>query len=293
MFGFGEKGKWFGVEGGIKCKRCDSDFCGVSGKDTLPGSNRTLTSASKQSSTATTSNQSTANKKEIIAKGKLDFKEDSKPKETFKLTIPANKLIEPCSYALINIGEGILPNSPYFIETVDYKDEEDLMDLSIKNYVPFPSEEYTPPNEKASGDGSGEVKVSGKARGETEKWLINKGAELRTANKIFAFIRKNGSHGMKYPSIYYNHIKGGDTFKFHEASAKYCLKVKKANCCDFSWLFWAMCKGAGIKCLVCHGQATFGSKTYGHLWNEVNGKRYDCSSTNGKNYKLNKKISNG
>ena len=50
LFGFGIKGKWFGEEGGIKCRKCDADFCGVTGRDTLSDTaKRKLTEVSKSS----------------------------------------------------------------------------------------------------------------------------------------------------------------------------------------------------------------------------------------------------
>nr|WP_302577947.1 transglutaminase-like domain-containing protein [Methanobrevibacter arboriphilus] len=286
-----KKGWKFGDEGQIYCTKCGADFCGVTGEEARNPPRHTLVAGnSTTSKTVTDKTNSLQAKKEKIAKGKVDFKEDSKPKESFKLTVKANKLIKAGLYSYAKIGGGVLPDAPYFVENIDFDREDDTMSVSVANHVPTPSEEYNPPSEKASGYGSGEVKFSG-GEGEKEKWLMNKGAELKTIDKIYAYIRKNGTYGMTYPNIYYNHIKGGDPYKFHEASAKYCLKVKRANCVDFAWLFWAMCKGAGIKVNIYNGNACFsGGVCYGHFWNEYNGKIYDCSATTGKNYRKSKTV---
>ncbi|KZX14321.1 transglutaminase-like domain-containing protein [Methanobrevibacter curvatus] len=265
------KGEW-GPEGGVFCSNpnCDADFCGVTGRDTKIGSTRKLTPASN-----VTSSSATKINDKKINDAITEFNEDSEPKREFKITIPVDKRIIAGHYAMINIPVGVIPLNPYFVTSVNTKGG--TMDVTLNNYVPVPDENYTPPNDSKTSGASGTVKATGKAGSKIEQDLMNKGAELKTINKIYNYIRKAGSYGMKY-SYYFNHIKGGDTDKFHPASAKYCINNKKANCTDFAWIFWAMCKGAGIKVEVWHGHANF-PRRIGHLWNKYQGKIYDCSVT--------------
>jgi len=283
--GFGQGKGEFGVEGGVKCPKCDADFCGVSGYDTISSkSTRQLKLVNnKNSCSNTSSSSSTSDKKQKINEAKIKFKEDSKPKESFSISVEPNPLLKPCSYVYINIENGgVIPSYPYFIQTVDISDDSDAS-LTLSNYVPTPDSAYSPPSSTSS-SGSGENKSTSKASDSVQQELMDKGASLGSFSKIKSYIRKNGTLGMKY-DFYYNHIKGEDPFKWGKASAQYCMKVKRFNCVDSSWIFWAMCKGAGIKINIISGNVTVSSgATYGHFWNEYNGKRHDISVTTGRKY---------
>jgi hypothetical protein len=277
------------LEGELTCKECNADFDGVSGKDKAVKVRKTLTPASKTNSTsATKSKQSALDKKEKLNKAIVEYNENSKPKIKYDVTVKGNKKHKTCGYVYIKSKGDVLPSKPYFISGVD-SDEEGFQKLTITDYVPTPAEEYSPPSEKSTNATTSNVKASGKAKDSTEQKLMNLGAELGTIAKIKNYIKRDGTYGMDY-RLYWDHIKGGDPYKWHKASADYCLKHKKANCVDFSWLLYAMCKGAGIKINIWNGSAKFGSTTYGHFWNELNGKRIDISSTTGKNYVKSKKV---
>lgn len=288
MFGFGTKGRWFGVEGGIKCKKCDSDYCGVTGRDTLnnkprpslkEGSNKTSSTAVKQSS-------SQNDKKQALSDLKKEYTEKSKPKKDSKLILPPLKKLREGSY--IELLPPLVPvPKTYFITSLDWG--KDDVNVGLSESVPEPGTTYQEQSQTStnasttSAKSTTSVKVSG-AKSAIEKKIMLKGAELKNITKIYNWL-KTGKGNFSY-KFYYNHIKGENINQFGVKSAEHCWNTRKANCVDFAWIFYTMCKGAKIKVQIIHGKATFGDgTTYGHFWNKYNGKIYDASSITAHNYR--------
>ena len=110
-----------------------------------------------------------------------------------------------------------------------------------------------------------------------------KGQELGTVAKCYKWLRvksAGGTGGWKYKS-YGNHIVKSEKYNtFGEKSAAKCWSKKTANCCDFSWIFSMLCKGAGKSVGIRKATyTTLNGETKGHMWNYKGSKTYDCSTT--------------
>lgn len=111
-----------------------------------------------------------------------------------------------------------------------------------------------------------------------------KGQKLGSIKQCYKWLKissAGGTGGWKYMK-YGNHRVSSEKYNtFGELSAKKCWNDKKANCCDFAWLFSMLCKGAGKTVGILSGKYTVfptGEKVVGHMWNYYGGKRYDCSN---------------
>ena len=110
-----------------------------------------------------------------------------------------------------------------------------------------------------------------------------KGQKLGTIDKCYKWLRvksAGGTGGWKYKS-YSNHIISKEKYdKFGEKSAEKCWNTKKANCCDFAWIFSMLCKGAGKTVGIKSAKFTsLAGVSGGHMWNYKGSKNYDCSNS--------------
>lgn len=120
------------------------------------------------------------------------------------------------------------------------------------------------------------------ASSEIAKTIMLKGQKLGTVKKCYKWLRvksAGGTGGWKYKS-YGNHIVKSEKYnEFGEKSAKKCWDKKKANCCDFAWIFAMLCKGAGKNVGIRKAKyTTLGGVNKGHMWNYKGTKTYDCSN---------------
>lgn len=280
--GGGQKGRKTAREGEITCTKCDNDFCGVTGYKKVTGSKLHLTKASKSSDTATSAESKANDKKTALAEVKKSYKESSVPKKDFKLTLPPLKGIREGTY--IELKPPLVSKAQtFFIGSIDTA--QDDMQLVLYDKVPSPGSEY---NEKSKTNNA----TSGAAK-TIEKKIKLKDKQLKSIAAIYKWLRHDGgSGGWKY-KWYKGHKKGENENKFAPNSALWCWNNKTANCVDFAWIFYTMCKGAGIKVNIIQGKATLPDGTWDHMWNKAkNGKIYDCSVTKGncKKYVAKKKV---
>ncbi len=270
-----EKGWKWSVEGQIYCIKCGADFCGVTGKEARTPPRKTLTSASKNSSTNTKQETTAQDKKEALTELKKDYKSKSKPKKDFKLTIPPLKGISEGKY--IELKPPLVKTAKtFFIGQIDTNPTD--MTLTLYDGLPDVGTEY-------SNGGSTKSVTSKGANSAIEKRIMLKGKELGSFSKIYNWLRKDGGKGGFRYKYYLNHRKGESIYEFGVSSAKWCWENKIANCVDFAWIFYTMCKGAGIKIHIVNGKATFPDGVFGHMWTTYKGKVKDCSSSTAKNYK--------
>lgn len=127
------------------------------------------------------------------------------------------------------------------------------------------------------------VNIGLKDKSSIAKKIRLKGQELGTVAKCYKWLRvksAGGTGGWKYKS-YGNHIVKSEKYNtFGEKSAAKCWKNKTANCCDFSWIFSMLCKGAGKSVGIRKATyTTLTGETKGHMWNYKGSKTYDCSTT--------------
>ena len=136
------------------------------------------------------------------------------------------------------------------------------------------------------------LKIGLKADSKIAQKILHKGQELGTIKKCYKWLRiksAGGTGGWKYKK-YTDHIVKSEKYnKFGEQSAKKCWDSKTANCCDFSWLFAMLTKGAtGKPAGIRKGTYTLNGKTNGHMWNYSGTKTYDCSSNVKKSIEMKK-----
>lgn len=127
------------------------------------------------------------------------------------------------------------------------------------------------------------VNIGLKDKSSIAKKIRLKGQELGTVAKCYKWLRvksAGGTGGWKYKS-YGNHIVKSEKYNtFGEKSAAKCWSNKTANCCDFSWIFSMLCKGAGKSVGIRKATyTTLNGETKGHMWNYKGSKTYDCSTT--------------
>ena len=126
------------------------------------------------------------------------------------------------------------------------------------------------------------VNIGLKDKSAIAKKIRLKGQKLGTVDKCYKWLRvksAGGTGGWKYKS-YGNHIVSKEKYNtFGPKSAEKCWKNKKANCCDFAWIFSMLCKGAGKKVGIRKAEyTTLGGVKKGHMWNYKGSKTYDCSN---------------
>ena len=216
--GFGSGKGESGVEGGIRCKKCDADFCGVSGYDTISSnSKRHLTAGSSSSKSAIKNETNALDKKKALLELQKEFKEKSRPKKDSKLVIPNLPNLEEGTY--IELLPPLVPEpKTYFITSLS--DSEDInVPLGISDTVPDPGEEYKTDSKK--------TKLK-KSKSDIKKRIMLKGKELKTIANIYKWLKKG--NGVWTYLYYTNHKKGENVNKFGETSAEWCWNKKQANC---------------------------------------------------------------
>lgn len=284
-----------GVEGGVVCLKCDADFCGVTGRDTYPGSTRKLTPAGNIVSSTASESSIKASKCEItkaeaLTKATTTFNESSLSKYTGSIVGPMLSRLKPDQYCELQL-EKYLENrqSQYWIDSVKVDIDNQIMTAELLESIPAPSQEYNS-SSTSSSLSSTSTSIGITAGTAIERTLMIKGKELGSIDKIFNWLRVNGDGGWGY-CFYYNHWQNkGSCYSKDTSAMQTCWSKKRANCTDFAWIFYVMCLGIGITVNIIHGTARFGSTTYGHLWNKYNGKIYDCSSRYASNYQANKVV---
>lgn len=297
LTGFGQgtlsngRGK-FGVEGGIACLKCDADFCGVTGRDTYPGSTRKLTPAGTINSATSSASSVVAakcelTKAEAISKANNYYKANSKSKYKGTLTLQMLPKLKAEQYCLLQL-EKFKDNrqSRYWIDSVKVDISNQTMTAELLESMPMPDQEYKSDSKTTSTSSN----IAIKAGTAIERTLMLKGKELGSIDAIYKWLKVHGSGGFIY-SFYYDHWKGkGSCYNKDTSAMQTCWNQKKANCTDFAWIFYTMCLGIGVKVRIMHGKARFGLSTYGHLWNTYNGKIYDCSSDGASNYNADRTV---
>lgn len=275
LYPHGAKGRKTATEGEITCKQCDNDFDGVTGYKKIYGSKLHLKKASSNSSTNAKTETTQQDKKEALLELKKDYKDKSKPKKDFKITIPPLKWISEGKY--IELKPPLVKTTQtFFIGQIDTSPID--MTLTLYDRLPDVGTEY-------SNGGSTKSVTSKGANSTIEKRIMLKGKELGSITDIYKWLRKDGGKGGFRFKHYLNHRKGESIYEFGVSSAKWCWENKIANCVDFAWIFYTMCRGAGIKIHIVNGKATFPDGVFGHMWTTYKGKVKDCSSSSAKHYK--------
>jgi len=296
--GFGHGKGEFGVEGGLRCKKCDADWCGVTGQDTGTRKNmKNLTPAPTTSNAKTKSTQN-SDLQEKLTSANEGFANNRNPiKSEGSLSLSPLYDINPCDYVkltypLAKAHEELVSGDGGLVKFVSSATiSAKGISISVTDDVPMPDnyqDESSSDTSSTSNNTSTNSMLNGKNLGKYQKKTRLKGAELKTFPKIFKYFRdedQGGNGGFDY-NFYMNHKKGGDIYQFNESSAKYNWTNKLYNCVDCSWLIYEACLGAGIKGVnIIHGSALFSSgKTIGHFWITYNGKRYDGTSKTARNY---------
>lgn len=253
----------FGLEGGLRCTECDADFCGVSGLDTKPSRKRLKKGSITSGTTSSAKNDTTDNKINNIS----NVKKQMKLERTYS-DILLHKPIDVVDMVKMDIiGGKMLVVSSVTIDKEGY--HASLTD----NLGSLLTEEYTEPS-KTSGASDVASDTSGKTTMQT--YFMRKGAELKTANACYKWLKSRGTGGFQY-SGYTNHKKSGEIYEWSEESAKWCKKNLLFNCVDSSWILAYMFLGAGLKKVKIHHGYTCGG--VGHFWVLWNGKAYDPTSS--------------
>jgi len=302
--GFGHgKGEW-GVEGGLRCKKCDADYCGVTGKDTGTSAKAKKRKLTKAPTTSTAKSSATDNSdlQDILSKIADEYLQNRNPvKSVGKLILSPLYEINPCDYLQLapplfsssdelvaGSGSGVVK----FVSACTITAEGN--EVTIVDEVPEPADAYKPVTARPNSNNVSESAVlNTKGLKPYQKKLRKLGAELKTFKNIYNYFKTRDGKGGYIYSFYYEHYnKAADIYAYDESSAKYNMTKKLANCVDYSWLIFEACMGARIKGVnIIHGTATFSSgKTYGHFWNTYNGKIYDASTKSGHNYRKKKVV---
>lgn len=291
--------------GVIKCK-CGALYCGVSGiqmnnkkktaKKLIPAtvkSNGTTKVASSQTKTQVCSLKNAT----ALAKAKSKIKTGSTYKGTLKIPILPNIKIGDLiqvdfdefpelkgkTLYINNIKENI-DNQTYTLDLIsgtshyDNKYNGEFV-IYNKNGKFVKAGSSNPYKAKCS---SVNVNIGLKDTSNIAKKIRLKGQQLGTVEKCYKWLRvksAGGTGGWKYKS-YSNHIDSSEKPEnFGPKSAEKCWETKKANCCDFAWLFSMLCKGAGKTVGIRKGTfTTLGGSKKGHMWNYKGSKTYDCSN---------------
>ena len=291
--------------GVVKCT-CGAIFCGVSGyqlnnkkkpsKKLIPAT-VTANSTTKVASSYTQSQVCGLKKATSLTKAKKQINTESVYKGTLKIPILPN----------INLGDLIQLDFEEFPELKDktlyidnIKEDIDSQTYTLEllegtshydnkytgNYIIYSK---TGKLIKASGKNPYKAKCSDvnvniglKDNSSIAKKIRLKGQQLGTVKKCYKWLRiksAGGTGGWKYKS-YENHILKKEKYnKFGPKSAEKCWKSKKANCCDFAWIFSMLCKGAGKTVGIRKAKyTTLSGASQGHMWNYYKNKTYDCSN---------------
>lgn len=291
--------------GVVKCT-CGAVFCGVSGyqlnnkkktaKKLIPAT-VTANNTTKVASSQTQSQICGLKNATALAKAKSNLKTGSTYKSTLKIPILPN----------INLGDLIQINLEEFPELKgktlyidNIKEDIDNQNYTLEllegtsHYDNAYSGAYIIYNKngkivKTSSKNPYKAKCSSvnpniglKDTSSIAKKIRLKGQKLGTVEKCYKWLKvksAGGTGGWKYKS-YSNHIVSKEKYnEFGEKSAEKCWNEKIANCCDFSWLFAMLCKGAGKTVGIRKAEyTTLAGENKGHMWNYKGSKTYDCSN---------------
>ena len=291
--------------GVVKCE-CGAVYCGVSGyqlnnnkkaaKKLVPAT-VTPNSTTKVASSQTQSQICELERATALTKAKSVLKTGSTYKGTLKIPIlPGIKIgdliqvnfsefpeLKGKLLYIDNIKEDI-DNQTYTLELLEGKahyDNKYTGDYIIydKNGKLLKSSSKNPYKAKCS---NVNTNIGLKDTSNIAKKIRLKGQQLGTVAKCYKWLRvksAGGTGGWKYKA-YENHIVSSEKFdKFGPKSARKCWESKIANCCDFSWIFTMLCKGAGANVGIRKAKyTTLAGATKGHMWNYKGSKNYDCSN---------------
>lgn len=291
------------AEGELTCKKCDADFCCVSGKDKAVKVRKKLTpatvtanSATKVASSQTQSQKCELSKAEALTKAKQLLNTKSTYKGTLKIpimkninlgdlvTIDLKEFPETSKKNLyINSIKEDIDNQTYTIELVEGKNHldekyEGEYILKNKNNNAIAATSSNPLNAKCE---NVNINIGLKDSSAIGKKIKLKGQQLGTVEKIYKWLRvktAGGTGGWKYKKYGGHIVKSETETKFGSKSAEKCWKTKTGNCVDLAWIMSKMGEGAGKKIGVRRGNYTSKGETTGHMWNYVGSKNYDCSS---------------
>ena len=289
------------AEGELTCKKCDADFCCVSGKDKAVKIRKKLTpatvkpnSTTKVASSQTQSQKCSLSKAQALTKAKSLLDTKSSFKSTMKIPIIKNiDCGDICEVNLKGFGKKTLyidsikediDNQTYTLELIEGKNhlnskyDGEYITTNKKGAI-IASSSKNPLQAKCS---KVNVNIGLKDNSAISKKIKLKGQELGSVAKIYKYLRVNnggGTGGFKYKK-YMNHIvKSESEDKFGAKSAEKCWNSKTANCCDFAWIMAKMGEGAGKKIGIKKGTyKKLNGTTGGHMWNYYGTKNYDCSS---------------
>lgn len=294
---------------------CDADFCCVSGLDThsgKPWGKLTPATATPNKRTKVASSKTKSQKCSMTrAEAKTKAKQSLNTKTDFKATLEISNIGNLKTGDLCEVSLDKFPKTKGKALYIDkMKEDIDNQTLTLdliegKNHY---SQTYDGQDVARSKDGAilgnsksnplnakcsnVNLKIGLKADSKIAKKILHKGQELGTIKKCYKWLRiksAGGTGGWKYKK-YENHIVKSEKYnKFGEQSAKKCWDSKTANCCDFSWLFAMLTKGAtGKPAGIRKGTYTLNGKTNGHMWNYSGTKTYDCSSNAKKSIEMKK-----
>lgn len=297
--------KKYNNNGVVKCT-CGAVYCGVSGKQLnnkkktakkLIPATVTSNSVTKVASSQTQSQVCGLKGATALAKAKKLIDTSSEYKGTLKIPIlPDIKLgdliqvdfpdfpeLKGKSLFINNIKEDI-DNQTYTLELYEGTSHYDnayngSYIIFNKNGKVVKSSSKNPYQAKCS---SVNPNIGLNDTSAIAKKIRLKGQKLGTIDKCYKWLRiksAGGTGGWKYSS-YNNHIVSSEKYnEFGPKSAEKCWKNKKANCCDFAWIFAMLCKGAGKTVGIRKAKyKTLAGATKGHMWNYKSTKQYDCSN---------------
>jgi len=288
-------------EGELTCKKCDADFCAVSGKDKATKVRKTLTPATVTPSTgAKVASSKTQSQKCELTKAEALTKASSElnVKHSFRATlkIPVLSGINLGDLCLLDFDNVFSEHKLVYIDKI--KEDIDNQTLTLEliegrnhlnekyggNYVFRDKSGYiiggsgNPLNAKCENIN---INIGLKDNSAIGKKIKLKGQELGTVAKIYKWLRvktAGGTGGWKYKKYGDHVVKSEAAEKFGPKSAEKCWKIKTANCLDFAWIMAKMGEGAKKSIGIRRGTYSNGKETTGHAWNYSGTKWYDCSS---------------
>ena len=297
--------KKYNKNGVVKCT-CGAVYCGVSGyqvnnkkkaaKKLIPATT-TPNSATKVASSQTQSQICGLKRATALTKAKNELQTSTTYKGTLK--IPILPGIETGGLIQIDFDEfPEMKGKTLYIDSIKEDIDNQTYTLSLiegtahfdnkyegayvisnKNGKLITSSSKNPYKAKCS---SVNANIGLKDNSAIAKKIRLKGQKLGTVKKCYKWLRvksAGGTGGWKYKN-YSNHIVKSEKYNtFGEKSAEKCWSKKKANCCDFAWLFAMLCDGAGKKMGIRKAKYTsLTGESKGHMWNYKGSKTYDCSN---------------
>lgn len=302
-------------DGAIQCSRCGRLYCGVTGWTEertikLIPATRTANEVSRVALSEVESDQCTLSRASALTKAQKKLKTTGTYKGTLEIPVLPN----------IRTGDRLQVQLPEFTTKTSFIDsiKEDIDKQTYKinlikgttNYGSNYSGQYIITKKNgdvvaASSKNPLKAKCTTvntntgiKANTETAKRIMLKGRALGKIDKIYKWLKVGsggGTGGWKY--LKYGNHNGSDSTKeaekkaeeWDDKAATTCWKMKKANCCDFAWIFFMMCRGAGINVGIKKGKyTTLSGQSSGHMWNYFKSKNYDCSNVLGSTIDLKK-----